>query len=58
MRKETDYRKLPQHDGNALRKFPDVGNSVQSDILPVLELDGYAHIPYHVAWQYENHDGG
>ncbi len=31
-----------------------VGNSVKSDILPVIELGGYAaHIPYHVTWELE-----
>lgn len=31
-----------------------VGNSVRSDVLPVLELGGYAvHIPYHVTWAVE-----
>ena len=31
-----------------------VGNSLRSDILPVLELGGYAvYIPYHITWQHE-----
>ena len=31
-----------------------VGNSLRSDIFPVLELGGYAvHIPYSVTWEYE-----
>jgi putative hydrolase of the HAD superfamily len=31
-----------------------VGNSVKSDILPVLELGGHAiHVPYHVLWELE-----
>ena len=35
-----------------------IGNSVKSDILPVLELGGYAaHVPYHVTWAYEQHEG-
>jgi len=37
-----------------------VGNSVRSDVLPVLELGGHAvHIPYHVTWAHEHveHDG-
>ena len=42
----------------APQNFLMLGNSVKSDILPVLELGGYAaHIPYHVTWQYETHDG-
>jgi len=52
-----DYRRLLTH----LEIPPDallmVGNSVKSDILPVLELGAYAvHIPYHLTWQHEIHD--
>lgn len=42
-------------------RFVMVGNSVRSDILPVLELGGQGvHVPYHVTWQHEvvlEHDG-
>jgi len=35
-------------------RFLMVGNSLKSDILPVVELGGYAaHIPYHVTWCHE-----
>jgi putative hydrolase of the HAD superfamily len=35
-------------------RFLMVGNSLRSDILPVLELGGYAvHIPYHLTWEHE-----
>ncbi len=31
-----------------------VGNSVKSDIIPVLELGGSAlHVPFHVTWAHE-----
>jgi putative hydrolase of the HAD superfamily len=34
-----------------------VGNSVKSDILPVLALGGHAvHIPYHMTWELEHVD--
>ena len=34
-----------------------VGNSLKSDILPVLEVGGRAvHIPYHVTWEHEHAD--
>jgi putative hydrolase of the HAD superfamily len=37
----------PQH-------FLMVGNSLKSDILPVVELGGHAvYIPYHVTWAHE-----
>jgi len=33
------------------------GNSIPSDVLPVLELGGWAvHIPYHVVAEFERHD--
>jgi putative hydrolase of the HAD superfamily len=36
------------------RRFLMVGNSVRSDVLPVLELGGFGlHIPYHVTWDHE-----
>lgn len=57
-KKEADYRKLLTTVECAPQNFLMLGNSVKSDILPVLELGGYAaHIPYHVTWQYETHDG-
>ncbi len=35
-------------------KFLMVGNSLRSDILPVVELGGCAvHIPYHITWAHE-----
>ena len=34
-----------------------VGNSVKSDILPILEIGSKAiHIPFKVTWQHETHD--
>ena len=37
--------------------FTMVGNSVPSDVLPVLALGGRAvHIPYHVTWEHETVD--
>ncbi len=43
-------------------RFLMVGNSVKSDILPILELGGHgAHVPYHVTWSHEvvhDHNGG
>jgi putative hydrolase of the HAD superfamily len=36
-------------------RFLMVGNSLRSDILPVVALGGWAvHIPYHIAWAHEN----
>jgi putative hydrolase of the HAD superfamily len=34
-----------------------LGNSIKSDVLPVLEIGGFAaHIPYHVTWSHEQYD--
>lgn len=31
-----------------------VGNSLKSDVIPVLNLEGYgAFVPYHTTWQHE-----
>lgn len=39
-----------------------VGNSIRSDVLPILELGGYGiHVPYHTTWSHEHvteHAGG
>lgn len=54
------YRKVVASAGVAPRAFCMVGNSVRSDVLPVLEIGGHAvHIPYHVTWSHEHadHDG-
>ena len=57
-KKEADYQKLLDTMKCNPRNFLMLGNSAKSDILPVLELGGYAaHIPYHITWQYETHDG-
>jgi putative hydrolase of the HAD superfamily len=42
--------------------FVMIGNSVRSDILPIVELGGSGvHVPYHTTWEHEvvhDHDGG
>lgn len=54
------YRKVVASAGVVPQAFCMVGNSVRSDVLPVLEIGGHAvHIPYHVTWSHEHaeHDG-
>lgn len=49
-----DYEKLLKNLEIHPDEFLMVGNSIRSDILPVLQIGGYAtHIPYHTTWQYE-----
>lgn len=56
-KKESDYQKLLKHLDCKSEHFLMLGNSVKSDILPVLEIGGFAaHIPYHVTWTHEQHD--
>jgi putative hydrolase of the HAD superfamily len=48
------YRTILQRHGIAPQHFLMVGNSMRSDILPVLSLGGLAaYIPYHITWQHE-----
>ncbi|WP_294330776.1 HAD family hydrolase [uncultured Chryseobacterium sp.] len=56
-KKESDYRKLLKHLDCKPEQFLMLGNSIKSDILPVLEIGGSAaYIPYHVTWTHEQHD--
>ncbi|MHC5201723.1 HAD family hydrolase [Myroides sp. LJL119] len=55
-KKVSDYQKLLKQLDCKPENFLMLGNSIKSDILPVLELGGYAaHIPYHLTWTYEQH---
>lgn len=48
------YRRLLRRDAIDPATFVMVGNSVRSDVLPVLELGAHAvHIPYSVTWPHE-----
>jgi putative hydrolase of the HAD superfamily len=51
---ETDYKKLLSQLQIQADQFLMVGNSLKSDILPVLNIGGNAiHIPFHTTWQHE-----
>ncbi len=53
-KEEANYEKLLQQQGVKPQEFMMVGNSLKSDILPVLSLGARAiHIPYHTTWQHE-----
>ena len=48
------YRRLLDRHGVDPARFVMVGNSVRSDILPVLAVGGHAvHVPYHITWAHE-----
>ncbi|MBZ4190323.1 HAD family hydrolase [Niabella beijingensis] len=56
-KKPADYRKLLTQLDCEPDCFLMLGNSVRSDVLPVLELNGYAaHIPCHTTWVHEQHE--
>ena len=56
-KKESDYAKLIKHLDVEMNEFLMIGNSLKSDILPILNLGGNAiYIPYHTTWIHEKMD--
>jgi putative hydrolase of the HAD superfamily len=54
---ELDYEKMLGRLDCQAEDFLMIGNSLKSDVLPVLNLGGHAiHIPYHTTWEYEKID--
>jgi putative hydrolase of the HAD superfamily len=54
-KQETDYRKLIKHLDINPDEFLMIGNSLKSDVMPVLAIGGHAvHIPYHTTWAHEH----
>jgi putative hydrolase of the HAD superfamily len=53
-KQEADYQKLIRHLDIQSSEFMMIGNSVKSDVLPVLNIGGYSiHVPYHTTWAHE-----
>ncbi|ULQ50707.1 HAD family hydrolase [Flavihumibacter fluvii] len=53
-KQERDYTKLIRHLDILPEEFIMIGNSLKSDVLPVLNIGAYAvHIPYHTTWAHE-----
>ena len=53
-KKEAEYQKLVKHLDIEPSSFLMVGNSMKSDILPVVNIGGYGmHVPYHITWEHE-----
>ncbi len=53
-KKEENYQKLLHHLDVSPADFLMVGNSLKSDVLPVLNIGGSAiHIPFHTTWLHE-----
>ncbi len=57
-KKVSDYQKLLGSLDCQPMNFLMIGNSIKSDIVPILELGGYAaHIPHHITWEHEHYEG-
>ena len=58
LEKDPDtYSRILQRLGVAPDRFLMIGNSVRSDVLPVMALGGHAiHVPYHITWDHERVD--
>lgn len=53
-KKPSDYKKLLSHLDIKPEEFLMIGNSLKSDILPLVKIDANAiHIPFHTTWQHE-----
>ena len=51
---DANYLKLIKHLDIQPGELLMVGNSLKSDILPVLNIGGYGvHVPYHITWAHE-----
>jgi len=56
-KKEDDYLKLLKQLNIQPEEFVMIGNSLKSDIIPVINIGGFAiHIPYHTTWAHEHID--
>ncbi len=52
------YSKILHRLGVSPQRFLMIGNSLRSDVLPVLAIGGHAlHVPYHITWEHERADG-
>ena len=56
-KQEIDYQKLVKRLDINPDEFLMIGNSLKSDVLPVLGIGGHAiHIPFHTTWAHEKID--
>jgi putative hydrolase of the HAD superfamily len=53
-KQEPEYRKLIKHLDIQPHAFLMIGNSLKSDVLPVLNIGGHGfHVPFHTTWEHE-----
>ena len=54
-KKEKDYQKLIRHLDIHPSEFLMIGNSLKSDVLPLVAIGSSAiHVPFHTTWAHEN----
>ena len=52
---EEDYQKLIRRLDIQPAEFMMIGNSLKSDVIPVINIGGHAiHVPYHTTWAHEH----
>jgi putative hydrolase of the HAD superfamily len=53
-KKEENYLNLLEHLEINVKEFLMIGNSLKSDVLPLLSIGAQAvHVPFHTTWQHE-----
>ena len=53
-KKEANYQNLLDHLEVSVEEFLMVGNSLKSDVLPIINIGAKAiHVPFHTTWAHE-----
>nr|WP_321413763.1 HAD family hydrolase [uncultured Allomuricauda sp.] len=53
-KKENNYKNLLEHLNIDVNEFLMIGNSLKSDVLPILNIGAKAvHVPFHTTWAHE-----
>ena len=53
-KKETNYKNLLDHLEIGVEEFLMIGNSLKSDVIPILNIGASAiHVPFHTTWAHE-----
>lgn len=53
-KKEANYRRLLEHLEIEVDEFLMIGNSLKSDVIPILNIGAQAvHVPFHTTWAHE-----
>lgn len=53
-KKESNYKNLLDHLEVPVEEFLMIGNSLKSDVLPIINLGAHAiHVPFHTTWAHE-----